>query len=479
MQRVVIIGGGIAGLTTALYLRDRAAELPGGLELSILEAGSRVGGNIRTDYCDGFIVERGPNGYLDNVPATAALVERLGLTSEVQKADDRAAKRYLYRDGRLHLLPTGPLAFLRSRVLSPRGRARLLLEPLARRKPAGVLDETIHDFASRRIGSEAADVLIEAMVSGIFAGDTRKLSLASTFPKLATMEAEHGSLTRGMLATMRARRSTTGKQTRAGGPTGPGGTLTSFRRGIQTLTDRLSSGLDGEIHLNCEVTGIEPTALAERTTRWHLDTTTGQTFDADAIVVAIPAAKAAPLLTGVDLTLGETLAQIPTASLVVIALGYDGAVIGDPLDGFGFLIPRGEGLRSLGCLWDSSIFPGRAPEGKALMRVMIGGAHDPEAAELDDESLLGIAAKDLETTMELTATPILSRVYRHPVGIAQYVRGHRARLDTIHERLGEQPGLWLTGSSFDGISMNACIEQAKSRAQEILSFLKRDPERRG
>jgi oxygen-dependent protoporphyrinogen oxidase len=465
LQRVAIIGGGVAGLTTALYLRDQAAELPGGLEISILEAGSRVGGNIRTDACDGFIVERGPNGYLDDAPATAALVKRLSLTSEVQKAADRAAKRYLYRDGRLHLLPTGPLAFIRSRVLSPRGRARLLLEPLARRKAEEVVDETVHEFASRRIGSEAADVLIDAMVSGIFAGDTRKLSLVSTFPKLATMEAKHGSLTRGMLA----RR----KPTRSGGPAGPAGTLTSFRRGMQTLTDRLSSGLDGDIHLNCEVAGIEPTALAGHATRWHIETTTGRTFDADAIVVAIPAAKAAPLLTGVDRTLGETLGRIPTASLVVIALGYDVAAIGGPPDGFGFLIPRGEGLRSLGCLWDSSIFPGRAPEDKALMRVMIGGAHDPEAAELDDESLLRIAAKDLETTMQLTATPLLSRVYRHPVGIAQYVRGHRTRLDTIHERLDEQHGLWLTGSSFDGISINACIEQAKSRAQETLSFLKR------
>ncbi len=475
MQRIVIIGGGIAGLSTALYLRDGAAALPGGLEISVLEAGSRVGGNIRTDYCDGFTVERGPNGYLDNAPATAALVERLGLTSEVQKADDRASKRFLYRDGRLHLLPTGPLGFLRSRVLSPRGRARLLFEPLARRKAEGVVDETIYEFASRRIGAEAADVFIDAMVSGIFAGDTRKLSLASTFPKLAEMEAEHGSLARAMLARIRARRAEAGEQIRAGGPTGPGGTLTSFRRGLDTLIDRLAGELHGLIRCHHEVAAIEPTASSRSPFGWRIAPTAGQTLDANAVVVAIPSPRAAPLLTAVDRTLGKAVAQIPTASLAVIALGYDAAAISGPLDGFGYLIPRGEGLRSLGCLWDSSIFPGRAPEDKALMRVMIGGAHDPDAAELDDRSLLSIVAADVEATMGLTAAPSLSRVYRHPIGIAQYVRGHRARLDTIHERLGELSGLWVTGSSFHGSSMNACIEQAAALAREIRAFLDVSP----
>jgi len=471
MQRVVIVGGGIAGLTTALYLRDLAATLPGGLEISILEADSRVGGNIRTDYCDGFTVEHGPNGYLDNAPATAALMERLSLTSELQKADTRASKRYLYRDGILHLLPTGPLSFFSSRILSPRGRARFLLEPFARRKAAGQ-DETVHEFASRRIGAEAANVLIDAMVSGVFAGNTQSLSLASTFPKLAAMETEHGSLVRAMLAKSRTRRADAGDRIRAGGPAGPGGTLTSFQRGLNTLIDRLATELEDSICCDREVTAIEPVA-ANRSTGWRVETTTGQTLDANAVVVAIPASRAAPLLTAVDRTVGEAIGQIPSASLAVIALGYDATDVDGLLDGFGFLIPRGEGLRALGCLWDSTIFPGRAAEDKVLIRVMIGGAHDPGAVELDDESLLSIAVAELETTMNLAAAPTLSRVYRYPIGIAQYVRGHQANLDTIHESLGKKPGLWIAGSSFYGISMNACIEQARSQATKILESLGR------
>ena len=475
MQRVIIIGGGIAGLATALAIRDAATALEDSVEISILEAGSRVGGNIRTDTCDGFTIESGPNGYLDNVPATAALVARLSLAPEIQKADDRASKRFLYSDGRLQLLPSGPLSFLKSQILSRRGRARLLLEPFARRKAMGMgmgMDETIFEFASRRIGMEAADVLIDAMVSGIFAGDTRKLSLASTFPRLAAMEAEHGSLVRAMLAKMRTRRTDAGDQTRAGGPAGPGGTLTSFRRGLSTLIDRLARELHDTIHIDSSVATIEPVGSSRNTAEWRVVTTGGRTYHANAIVAAIPATRAAPFLTAIDRTLGEAVDAIPAASLAVLALGYDAAAIGGSPDGFGFLIPRREGLRALGCLWDSSIFPGRAPKDKVLMRVMIGGAHDPAAVELDDESLLTIAAAELKTTMGLTAAPSFTRVYRHPLGIAQYVRGHQARLETIHSRLGERPGLWIAGSSFYGISMNACIEQARSQAEQVLAFLR-------
>ncbi len=464
-QRVVIIGGGIAGLATALYLRDAATALAGGLEIAVVEAGPRIGGNIHTEYCDGFTIEWGPNGYLDNVPATAALVERLGLEGEIQKADDRAAKRFLYRDGHLHLLPSGPLSFLSSPVLSPKGRARLLCEPLARRKRNGS-DETIYEFASRRIGAEAADVLIDAMVSGIFAGDTRELSLASTFPRLAEMEARHGSLVRAMLASRRPRRAESGNRTNTGGPAGPGGTLTSFRKGLATLVDRLARELHEIIRHDHAVATIEPAGAG-----WRIRTTAGDTLDTNAVVIAIPAPRAAPFLTAVDRDLGEAVNQIPTASLAVVALGYDAAAVGGSPDGFGFLIPRGEGLRSLGCLWDSSIFPGRAPEGKILLRVMIGGAHDPEAVELDDDSLVTVATSELETTMGLAAAPSLRRVYRHRLGIAQYVHGHQARLNTIHERLGARPGLWVTGSSFYGISMNACIEHAQSLAPEIAANL--------
>ena len=184
-----------------------------------------------------------------------------------------------------------------------------------------------------------------------------------------------------------------------------------------------------------------------------------------------PRPRRASLLTPVDRTLGEIVGQIPGAGLAVVALGFDAAAMGGSPDGFGFLVPRNEGLRILGCLWDSSIFPGRAPDGQVLLRLIVGGAHDPLVAGLDDESLLAIVREDLHKTMALNASPILSRVYRHPIGIAQYVRGHQQRLDRVHECLHSYPGLWIAGSSYYGISMNACVEQAERQTEAILTSL--------
>jgi protoporphyrinogen/coproporphyrinogen III oxidase len=462
MKRVAVVGGGITGLATALHLQDGAGRVAGGLEVVVLEGGSGPGGNIRTDGVDGFTIEAGPNGFLDNVPATLALVRRLGLEDRLQRADESAARRFLYRNGRLHLLPGGPGSFLRSPVLSVPGRLRVLAEPFARSRPEGV-DESVYDFAARRIGPEAASVLVDAMVSGVFAGDVRSLSLQSAFPKMARMEAEHGSLVRAMVAGMKARKAAGG-----GGPAGPGGTLTSFRNGLDELVAGLADAVGVALRTESRVSAVargEPGGRA-----WRVSVEGAEPVDADAVVVATPSPRAAPLLEGVDAQLGEAVAAIPTAGLAVVALGYRTAEIG-ALHGFGFLVPRGTGPRILGCLWDSSIFAGRAPEGHALLRVMIGGAHDPAAVAMDDGALLDVVLADLERTMGLRADPALVRVYRWPLGIAQYQVGHQARLDGIHERLEGAPGVWVAGSSFYGVAMNACFEKAPQQAAEIVDFL--------
>lgn len=482
MKRVVVVGGGIAGLTTALHLEDRAGEVPGGLEVIILEASSRAGGNIQTDRVDGFLIEKGPNGYLDNVPATGALVRRLGLEEEVQKADDSAAKRYLYRGGRLHRLPTGPLGFLKSPVLSLPGRLRVFGEPLARAKTPGV-DESIFDFASRRIGPEAASVLIDAMVSGVFAGDVRKLSLASAFPKMAAMEEEHGGLVRAMVARMRERRAARreveerrrrGEEVddlvRPGGPAGPGGTLTSFRQGLDTLPRALAEELGPSVRYGEKAVFLD---WGTEEAKWTIRTASGESLSADGVVLAVPSPNAHRLLETVDLELANAVEGIPTAGLAVVALAFPEAATGGPLDGFGFLVPRGEGPRMLGCLWDSSIFPGRAPNGSVLLRVMIGGAHDPDAVGEEEEALISQVLSELGPIMAIRAEPSLARVYRWPLGIGQYLVGHGAKLDEIQHRLGGLGPLWLAGSSFYGVSMNACIEKAGEHAAAILARFSR------
>jgi oxygen-dependent protoporphyrinogen oxidase len=475
MKRVVVVGGGVSGLTTALHLKDRAAEIDGGLEVLVLEASGVPGGNIRTQRVEGFVIERGPNGYLDNVPTTPALVRRLGLEGQIQKADESAANRYLFRNGKLHLLPTGPIGFLSNPVLSLSGRLRVFGEPFAPPRPRGV-DETIFQFASRRIGTEAASILIDAMVSGVFAGNVHELSLAASFPRMARMEEEHGGLVKAMLAGMRAKRRAkkeararrargedVGELTRPGGPAGPGGTLTSFNEGLDTLPDALAEELGDVVRLDTRVMTVSPS--------WAVRLANGELLRADAVVVAVPAPMAHPILGDLEPELASAIAGISTAPLAVVALAYDAETMGGAPNGFGFLVPRGTGPRILGCLWDSSIFPGRAPEGKVLMRAMIGGAHDPEALTLEDREMVDQVRSDLRLTMGLEAEPLFTQVYRWRLGIGQYTVGHLERLEAIHRCLEDLPGLWVAGSSFYGISMNACIEKAGHQAGEILEYL--------
>lgn len=492
MKRIVVVGGGIAGLATAYELRERAARVAGGLDVRLVEAAPRLGGNLRTERDGGFRVEWGPNGFLDNVPETLDLVRRLGLAGELCRSDAAAARRFLFRNGRLHLLPSGPGSFLTCPVLSLRGRLRVLAEPFAARHPGG--DETVYEFARRRLGAEAAQVLVGAMVSGVFAGDARQLSLASCFPKMAEMEAEHGGLVKAMLAKQRARGAARRQlarlrergqdapaMERPGGPVGPGGRLTSFRGGIQTFTDALAAALGPAVESGRTLERLERIDGREASTRrWRLAFAGGELLEANEVVLALPAAQAAPLVAPLDQVLAATLSAIPSAGLAVVALAYDAPTFharalgrgAGPPEGFGFLVPRGEGPRILGALWDSSVFPGeRAPAGKVLLRVMIGGALDPEAVGLPEDELLRIARADLARTMglETAAAPERQWIFRHRVGISQYTVGHAARLAAIARRLAPLSGLHVAGQSYFGVSINGCCAQAARFAEERLA----------
>lgn len=480
MTRIAVVGGGIAGLATALAIADRARRAARPLELTVVEGAPRIGGNLRTERDGGYTVEWGPNGFLDNVPATLELVDRVGLRDELQPADASAAKRFLYRGGRLHELPLSPLAFFGCPVLSVGGRLRVLAEPWTRPRPAGV-DETVDAFATRHIGAEAARVLVGAMVSGVFAGDSRKLSLASAFPKMAEMEAAHGSLVRAMIARGRERRrakkrlaelAARGEDApelrRPGGPAGPGGTLTSFRSGIETFVTALAAALPAAVETGRPVARLLPAPLGAAA-RWRLELAGGGAIEADQVVLALPAGAASALAAPFDPGLAATFAEIPTAPLAVVALGFDAAALGRAPHGFGFLAPRGEGLRILGCLWDSSIFPGRAPAGKVLLRAMIGGATDPAAIALTDDELLAAVRADLERAMAIRVEPERTWIFRHGQGISQYVVGHRERLAAIDRALAGWPGLHVAGQSYRGVAMNACVEDAGRIADRVLA----------
>jgi protoporphyrinogen/coproporphyrinogen III oxidase len=456
MSRVIIVGGGIAGLSTAFELTRQAA---GPIDVTVLEGAGRAGGNLRTEHLGGYVCEWGPNGFLDNVPETLALVRHLGIADRLLAGNKRAERRFIYRGGRLHELPGSPVGFALSALLSLSGRLRVMGEPFAASRPEG--DETIHAFAARRIGREAADVLIDSMVSGVFGGNARELSLRACFPKMWDMETRHGGLVKAMLAKRRERRAPSGAPMGA-----PAGHLTSFAGGTEDLVHALERALAPRVQTACGVRRVHP-RVTGAPAGWLVDLEDGRSLEAEAVVLAGSAASSATLVDGFDAELTRVLRQIPTAPLAVVCLGYESARLDTPLNGFGFLVPRGEGIAILGALWDSSIYAGRAPEGRALIRVMVGGAHDPSAVALDDDTLVGVARADLVTTMGLTIEPVFSHVFRHPGGIPQYTVGHLDRLSAIDERLLGHPGLFLAGNSYRGVSINACVAEAGPLAERV------------
>jgi oxygen-dependent protoporphyrinogen oxidase len=474
--RVVVVGGGVSGLATAFHLRTLGGDAPP--EVLLLESDDRAGGKIRTDADGGCVRERGPNGFLDNVPETLDLVRALGLEGRLRRASERAAARFLLRGPGLWKLPSTRGEFLGTRLLSLRAKVRILMEPFAKGPPEG--DETVHDFARRRIGEEPARVLVSALVAGIYAGDARELSLRSALPAMHAMEREHGSLFRAMKAKARAARERRERETAdavaagpgggarpgpAGSPFGPGGTLTTFDGGMQVLTDALAAALGPAVR-----TGRRAMGLAREGERWVVQAADGETFRADAVVVATPAPDAAMLVGRFDSRFRPVLDAIPMAPVAVVSLRYPEEAAPKAKAGFGFLVPAEEPCRLLGVLWDSTVFEGRAPSGEVLVRAMVGGARRPELVPRVDAELLGIVREELRRTMAIEAEPTEARVYRWPQGIPQYTVGHAERLERLDALLAEHPGLRLTGNSYRGVAMNLCCRDALATARAVLGL---------
>ncbi|NVN89241.1 MAG: protoporphyrinogen oxidase [Desulfuromonadales bacterium] len=469
MKKVIIIGGGISGLATAWLLRDRARAAGIELDLALLEKEELPGGKIRSIREEGYICEWGPNGFLDSKPQTLDLCTAIGVSGKLHRSNDNARKRFIFSGGELHRLPEGGPSFLKSRLISWPGKLRLALEPtpLVPGPPKGV-DESLADFARRRLGREALDKLIAPMVSGIFAGDPETMSLVSCFPRIAELERDYGGLIRAMIMLARKK-----KQERAAGKAvssaaGPGGVLTSFREGIQSLTDALAASLGEVVKPGKEVAKVARGAGGA----WKIGCEDGSEHDADLVIVASPAYAAAEMLTGCDDGLSILLRQIPYASMTVVCFGYERERISHPLDGFGYLITKKEGRSTLGTLWDSSMFEQRAPEGKVLLRSMMGGACFPEYVKFSDDEVVARVRKDLKATMGIDAEPSFIRIFRHPQAIPQYVVGHGKRLQALEERLGGLPGLILTGNSYRGIGLNDCVAAAQRAADQVMELVR-------
>ena len=456
MKKVVIVGGGISGLAVAYLLLEKNKDL----DITVLESDNRAGGKIWTDKTNGFLCEKGANGFLDNKPRTLELCKSLGI--EPVRSNENSKKRFIYLNGRLNALPESAPSFIKSDLLSWGGKLRILLEYNA---PRGPEDETVADFIIRRLGKEALERLIDPMCSGIYAGDPYKMSIKSCFARIKELEQEYGGLIKALLAIRKQKK----LQQKASGDTkvsvAPGGTLTSFYNGAQTITDALSEKLKDRLHLGVQVHGISREKGA------YQIYTSKDTVEADIVVLASPAYATAEILKDLDSGISKILSDIPYPHVSVVCFGYKKEKVGNPLNGFGFLVPHIEGRKILGCLWDTSIFPNRASEGYALLRTMVGGAKSPEMAMLEDEKIISMVFDELKPILSFKSEPDLIRIYRWEKAIPQYLLGHSKRLGSIEERLRSHPGLYLTGNAYKGIGINDCVESGYKLADEIAAGL--------
>jgi oxygen-dependent protoporphyrinogen oxidase len=458
VSRIVVIGAGISGLSAAVRLQ----ELLPAAEVVVLEAAERPGGTTWTLREEGFCVEMGPNGFLDTKPATLELCRDLGLGEQLVTASEAAGKnRYLFLAGRLQPLPGGPGALLRSGLLSWRGKLSLLCERFRRR--GQIADESIDAFARRRAGSEAADVLADALVTGIYAGDPARLSLPACFPRVAEMERLHGSVMKGFAHAARQRRAEAAAR---GEPYRRPGQMWSCRAGLRTLIESLAATLRTPPRYGVAVTGVEKPAPG-----WLVRAASGEAWQADVVIFTCPAYRQAEIVAGLDAELARLVGEIPYNRVAVVALGYRRSDVPGSLDGFGFIAPQRTRRDLLGVQWCSSIFPGRAPDGAVLLRALCGGWQRPEVVGWDEPRLLAAVRQDMRVAMGIGAAPIFQRIIRWDRAIPQYHVGHLERLTRIEARLAQHPGLHLGGNAYRGVALNDCTEQGRSIAQRVASYL--------
>ena len=473
MTNIVIVGGGIAGLSAAYYASKKLplSNVEGVQDASItlIESSDRWGGKIATDrvqFDDGqFIIEGGPDTFLATKSWGVALCKELGLGDRLHGTNPHKKNTYVLRrnrllplpDGLAMMIPTNVQAILKTRLVSWFGKARMGLDFLLPAKPVNE-DESLGTFVSRRLGREAYENLIEPLMSGIYAGDGDSLSLASTFPYLRDLELKYGSLARGALA---MRKQSNGKSVQ-----GSRSAFLTPTTGLAEIVEALITYLQAN-NVNLQL-NKSAKFVTQRTSLdlWQVTLDTGETLKADALILAAPAFVSGKLLASLNPSLASDLQSIPYASTATVSLGYHQSDLPRDLDGYGYVIPRRAGRKALACTWTSTKFPHRAPEGYALLRVFVGRAG--QDIPWNENDLLALAKEELNLTLGIAAEPLLQRVFLWDKAMPQYNLGHPEILKRIDAALEKYPGLALAGNGYRGIGIPDCIHSGELAVDKIL-----------
>ncbi len=440
----IVVGAGISGLSAAYALYQR------GMSVLVVEARDTVGGSIRSERtAEGFVLEHGPNTVVSKDPVLWEHFAGLGIASQRLVADRRSGRRFVLINGQLELLPTSPPAFFASKVLSTRGKLRLLAEPFLPR--TRMPDESIASFCTRRLGSEAAQRMVDPFVSGVYAGDPSATSMRAAFPSLWEAEQRYGSIALGMIRGRKRAQIDEGRPK----PARMRSEMFTFRNGLITWPQAIAGALGSErVWLNTPATALQPGS-----NDWQLTVTRNgqpETLTTSQIILATPADVSATLVERLDLAAAQVLRAIPYAPLAIVHLGYRRHDVSHPLDGFGMLCPGRERRHILGTLWTSSLFPGRAPADTVLLTTFVGGARNPRILEQDDEQLLLSVKREQQVLVGARGEPLFTNVTRWNRSIPQYVAGHTQRMTTLERLEATCPGLYLLGNYRDGVSVERC-----------------------
>lgn len=446
---VVIVGGGMSGLAAAYELSRRRVPFV------LLEAAPTLGGVVKTERVDGFVIDAGPDALLTQKPAAIELCRELDLGPRLRPQSQRGT--FLVRGGRLRAMPEASVfgiptdwsPFATTRAFSLLGKLRMAAEYVLPAR-ASAADESIASFIGRRFGREAVEYLADPLLAGIHAGDAERLSMQALFPRFLEMERTHGSLIRGFRA---------GARQRAGAPAAP---FMAPLGGLEEMVRALVAALPAAcLRTGVRVESIEP--LGPRYYRLHLGG--GATLTTGAVLLATPPRVTARIVRALDPALAGACARIPAVSVVTAALAYPKRAVRHPLQGTGVVVPRSEGMAISALTWVSSKWEGRAPEDHVLLRAYLGGARDPGAIDLPSDAILARAHRDVARLLGVAGEPVLARVYRWPHANAQQEVGHLALMAQIEQRLSDHPGLLISAAGFRDSGIAGCVADGRRQAQ--------------
>lgn len=462
-QKIVIIGGGITGLTAAYYLQQEAKKQFLSLEVKLIEAAPRIGGKVQTIVRDGFVIEKGPDSFLERKTSAAKFAKQVGMESQL--VNNTAGKSYVLVREKLYPMPGGSIMgiptqigpFVTTGLFSPVGKLRASAD-FVLPKSNGTEDQSLGRFFRRRLGDEVVENLIEPLLSGIYAGDIDQLSLMSTFPQFYHVEQKYRSLILGMNKGMPAKQ-------KSSSPSKKGMFLT-FKTGLQSFIDAIEDSLEeGTILKSTKVNHV--TKVDDQ---YCLSLNNSDCIYADAVVVAVPHQIAQTMFS--DYSFFTSFQDMPSTSVATVAMAFDESAIEKDIDGTGFVVSRNSDYTITACTWTHKKWPHSTPKGKVLLRCYVGRAGDEAVVDLSDDEIVNIVLEDLNKTMNLTQSPDFSIVSRWKEAMPQYTVGHKRRLNLLQRDVQMNlPGVYLTGSSYEGLGLPDCIDQGEATVQKVLHYL--------